>query len=166
VTDFHRQLRQRLAALPGVMSVGAANALPLTQETNQRGVTFPDAEGNTGDADQDAPLVDWFRATSSYMESAGIRVMAGRFFEPSDGESDSRVAIIDDVLAARFFPNGGAIGNQVVIFQDSAAIIGVIDQPRFYNVHSDDRGQVYVPFARALPVTCPTRSGPTWNRPV
>ena len=144
--NFHERLAEQLKNLPGVRAAGAVNVVSLTGTTNQTGVRFPGAEGNTGDADQDRLLIDWFRVTPGYFRSAGLRVLVGRSFDASDSERRTSV-IIDDVLARRFFPNSSPVGRQAAFLGDTATIVGVIDQPRFYNVHSDDRGQVYTSFA-------------------
>ncbi len=146
VRAFDASLREQLGALPGVTDVGGANALPLTTATNQTDVSFPGAPGNTGDANADGPLVDVFRITAGYVEAAGFRVLSGRGFEPTDGERV--VALIDDVLARRFFPNGTAVGSRLAV-GDTATIVGVVDQARFYSVYADDRGQIYFPFDRS-----------------
>ena len=144
---FHEQLRARLAALPGVVAAGAANAVPLTKATSQRGAAFPGAEGNTGDENRDNPLVDFFRVTDDYFRAAGLRIMAGRSFDATDDDS-ARVAIIDDNLARQFYPNTSPIGRQIHFVGDTLTIVGVVDQARFYNVHQDDLPQIYVTFSR------------------
>ena len=144
---FHEQFRSRLAALPGVVAAGAANAVPLTQSTSQTGVTFPGAEGNTGDENRDNPLVDWFRVTDDYFAAAGLRILAGRSFAASDDDS-ARVAIVDDNLARQFYPNSSPLGRQIAFSDDTLTIVGVVDQARFYSVHEDDLPQVYITFSR------------------
>jgi ABC-type antimicrobial peptide transport system permease subunit len=74
--------------------------------------------------------------------------MAGRDFEPLDADTTTYNIIIDDVLASRFFPGRTAVGARAVFFGDTATVVGVVDQARLYDVHADDRGQVYLPFQR------------------
>jgi predicted permease len=145
VVAFAGALRNRLAGLPAVEAVGMVDALPLGQETNQAPVRFVGAPGNTGDDEADRPLVDLFFATPGYVEAAGLRVLDGRGF----GERDegAPVALIDDALAERFFPDGTAVGSRIATASDTATIVGVLDQPRFYDIRSDDRGQVFLPHA-------------------
>ncbi len=143
VAAQHDRIRSAFSALPGVTAVGAASSLPLTQRTNQNDVKFPTAPGNTGDDNEDNPQADSFRITRGYLAAAGFRVLAGRDFTQNDDERGA--AIIDDVLAARFFPNTSPIGHQVLTFGDTLDIVGVVDHARLYNVFEDDRGQVYVP---------------------
>jgi predicted permease len=147
VVAFAGDLRDRLTGLPAVEAVGMVDALPLGQETNQGPVRFLGAPGNTGDDDADRPLVDLFFATPGYVEAAGLRVLDGRGFDQRDEGDGAPVALIDDVLADRFFPDGSAIGSRIATGIDTATIVGVLDQPRFYDIRSDDRGQVFLPHA-------------------
>jgi hypothetical protein len=58
------------------------------------------------------------------------------------------VAVIDDVVARRFFSNADPLGHVLQFRGIERTVVGVIDQPRLYNVHSDDRGQVFVPHSQ------------------
>lgn len=141
---FERRLRTRLSALPGVEAVGLANALPLAGQ--QAGLTtaeFVNAPGNTGDSDADRPLLDLFFITPGYLRAAGFRLLEGRGFR----EGETSVALIDNVVAARFYPGGRAIGSRIAFGRDTATIVGVVDQPRFHDLRSEGRGQVYEPAA-------------------
>lgn len=145
---FERRLRERLRALPGVEAVGIANALPLARQ--QAGLTRPeflDAPGNTGDAVADEPLLDQFFVTPGYVQAAGLRLLDGRDFSEGDGVDGASVVLIDDIVAARFHPDGSAVGSRLVTGRDTAMIVGVIDQPRFHDIRVDGRGQVYRPAA-------------------
>jgi predicted permease len=141
---FHDELRRRIAALPGVSAVGASNALPLTQLTNQSGISFPGAPGNSGDVQGDNPLIDWFRVTPGYFVAAGYRLLAGRGLEEADADSTAFSLVIDDVLARRFFPDGSAVGSRAAFVGDTATIVGVVDQARLYRIDADDRGQAFI----------------------
>jgi putative ABC transport system permease protein len=145
--QFERSLRERLAALPGVGAVGVVDALPLGLETNQSPVRSEGAPGNTGDPETDMVLADLFYATPGYERAAGLRVLEGRGFREGEGGDGPAVALVDDVLASHFYPGGGAVGSPLSTGSDTATIVGVVDQARFYDVRYDDRGQVYLPNA-------------------
>ncbi len=53
-------------------------------------------------------------------------------------------AIIDRTLATRFFPTGSPLGATLLRGGDSLTVIGVVEHARLYNVHQDDRPQVYL----------------------
>ena len=137
-------LRRELEALPGVASAGYGNALPLSQETNQLQVHFPDFVAP--DPEDTRQMVDLFVVSPGYVESMGMRLLAGRSFRAGDRIAEGGVALIDDLLARRYFPDGPAVGGRLVIRgSDTLTVVGVVDQPRLYSVREDDRAQVLLP---------------------
>lgn len=142
-TAFHQRLEQELAALPGVVSVGAASGVPLTGNTDQTNVAFPSAPGNTGKGEYDQPLVDILQTRRGWFATLGVRVLSGRDFEPMRPGA-RREAIIDRTLAATFFPSGGAVGAIATIGRDTVTIAGVVDHARQYDLHRDGRPQMYL----------------------
>jgi putative ABC transport system permease protein len=143
VTELVVRLESRAAALPGVAAVGVTDALPLNPAQNQTPAVFPGASGNVGDGESDSPLVDMVRVTPGYFRAGGLRLLAGRAFRSAD--AGPREAVIDDVLAARFFPDGSTLQGRVSVWGDTVRIVGVVDHARAYAVDRDGRGQVYVP---------------------
>lgn len=147
VMEFTRLLSGRLEALPGVEASGFTDVLPLSASTSQTTVAFPDAPGNTGDENADNPLVDRFRVTPGFFRAGGLRMLRGRAFRSPAGSDGPVEVVIDDVLAGRFFPDGSALSRLIAIDDDTATVVGVVDQARAYDVHSDGRGQIYIPMA-------------------
>ncbi len=143
VTSLHQRLQSELAALRGVRTVGAASALPLTAGTDQTSVSFPGAPGNTGNAEQDAPLVDYLSARPGYFEALGIRVLEGRSFDDA-APAEGTEAVIDRSLAARFFPSGSALGAVIKLRGQEARVIGVVEHARQYDIYKDGRPQLYL----------------------
>lgn len=144
ILQAQEDLQVALAALPGVRAVGYGNTLPLSQQTSQFSAGFPDFPA--ADPEDQGQLVDVFDVSAGYAEALGLRVLEGRAFRPGDGRPENPdVVLIDDVLASRFFPGGGAVGGRVAAAGDTFTIAGVVDQPRLYSVREDDRGQVYLP---------------------
>lgn len=140
INALHQRVERELAALPGVRAVGAGEVLPLTGQASQTGAAFPQAPGNTGDPDRDQPLVDYVPARSGYFDALGIRLLAGRTF----GDGGAREAVIDRALAATFFPAGSPLGATTVVGGDTFTVVGVVEHARQYDVHRDDRPQVYL----------------------
>jgi putative ABC transport system permease protein len=142
VNALHERIEQELAALPGVRAVGAGTALPLTGEASQFTAAFPGAPGNSGDEDRDQPLLDIVTTRGGYFDALGIRLLAGRTF--AAGEAGAGEAVIDRTLAAAFFPAGSPLGATASFGGDTATIVGVVEHARQYDVHRDDRPQVYL----------------------
>jgi putative ABC transport system permease protein len=140
---LHERLSQELDALPGVESVGAATALPLTSSASQTTVVFPGAPGNKGDEDMDAPLVDYVMTRPGYFETLGIELLDGRFFGTAHAPG-AREAVIDRTLAERFFPGGSAVGATLRFRGDTVTVVGVAEHARMDDVHRDGRPQLFL----------------------
>jgi putative ABC transport system permease protein len=140
---FQDRVQDALAAIPGVTGASAASVLPLTPTTSQTMIKIPGAPGNTGDAERDAVLTDIVGVAANYVEVMGMQVLTGRTFTDSrpDGVTE---AMIDTVLARRFFPDGNAVGAKIPFEKQSLTIIGVVNQARLYDLHADGRPQILV----------------------
>ena len=141
--SLHERLENEMRAIPGVRAVAAASALPLTAGADQGQVSFPGAPGNTGETDQDQPLVDQIQVRPGYFEAMRIGVLGGRTFQgpPTPGV---REAVIDRTLAAKFFPTGTPVGATIQLYGDSLTVVGVVEHARQYDVYQDGRPQLYV----------------------
>ena len=133
-----------LQGLPGVVGVSAVTALPLSAGANQTTIRIPGAPGNTGQDERDAPLVDVLAVRANYVDVMSIRLLAGRALGPAS-PGGMREALIDRRLAEHFFPTGNPVGARIPFGEkQELTVVGVIDQPRLYDVHQDGRPQLYV----------------------
>jgi putative ABC transport system permease protein len=80
---------------------------------------------------------------ANYIEVMGMRLIAGRTFAEFR-QNDATEVMIDTTIARRFFSDGNAIGATLRLFERSFTIIGVFNQARLYDVHSDGRPQILV----------------------
>ncbi len=143
VIAFQDRVQSALAAIPGVTGASAASALPLTATAFQMSITIPGAPGNTGDAERDTALTDMIAVRENYIEVMGLRLIAGRTFTEFRPNGATE-AIIDAAIARRFFPEGNAVGANILLGKRPFTIIGVINQARLYDVHADGRPQILV----------------------
>jgi putative ABC transport system permease protein len=93
--------------------------------------------------EQDRPLVDVISARAGWPSALGIRLLAGRDFEPPR-QGAAREVMIDRKLQRQFYPNGGEIGQLLRANGDTFRIVGVLDHARQYDLHRDGRPQMYV----------------------
>lgn len=147
---FQDRVEAALGALPGVRSVGATAALPLSSSGPQNSiwgwqeaVAIPAAPGNTGDAQRDSVVAQIIAARAGYAESMGLRLIAGRAFERRRPETIQE-AVIDEQLASRFFPTGTPIGAAIPFRGRSLTVVGVVKQPRLSALHEDGRPQLFI----------------------
>lgn len=140
---LQERLHAAFAAIHGVSAVSGASALPLTAGADQSTVSVPGAPGNTGDESRDRPLVDYFGVRAGYFGAMGIRMLAGRDFETA-WRVVSREAVVDGAFSDHFFPAPpAALGARVIVDGDTVTIIGVVQQPRQYEVDRDGRPQMF-----------------------
>ena len=153
----------RVRALPGVQSAALATFLPYGNVSNQTRVMPASAAPSARATDKNAPDPgvdgDYSSITPGYFDALGVRLLRGRDFtatEASD-KASPRVAIVDELMAKKLFPNGEALGQRIRYTQPPAdgspaelEIVGIVAQHR-HNISNKHRvGFVFVPLAQAF----------------
>jgi putative ABC transport system permease protein len=142
------RLLERIRAIPGVTSAGAANMLPLLPMTAVAGVTLPAAVGN---GKPTSGRVLSYVVTPGYAEAMQLRLKEGRFFDERDTAGGERAAIVNEEFVRQFLAGPRAVGVRLgpLYAGDNAAdtrIVGVVGdvlkegndaarQPEMYFVH-------------------------------
>ena len=138
VAAFFDQLGRRLTALPGVERVGTNYQLPLSsvalawEPISVEGYVPRVASENLIISSSAYVSPDYFRAM-------GIPLLEGRFFATTDNRNAPAVVIVDDKLAARFWPHESAIGKRIRQGSDGPwrTVIGVVGDTREYQVDAE-----------------------------
>ncbi len=165
--DIYRTLEERLAALPGVESASIASTVPfgmvdLDKSVQRAGAhAAPDekpvtaAEGRAFDATLNSVGADYFK-------TVGLALLRGRNFNVAEAmyETSPKVAIIDEVLAKKLWPDGDALGQHIQFAdKDGLAakrgaqpnapieVIGIVPYARNDLFQKDPGGALYLPFA-------------------
>ena len=142
---FYRNLIDQVRTLPGVVSAAAATAPPLGGHMGQ----FFEAEGDLPlGPNEKTPVVLQVAVTPGYFDTIGIRLRAGRQFEPRDGElKDHPVAVVNETFARQHWPTTSAVGKRIR-YQDPKApwweVIGVVHNEKHYGLDGEDRPSVYM----------------------
>lgn len=109
-----------LRALPGVQSAAAAQKLPLRLSGDNWNLAI------RGRGALNATTAMRF-VTHDYFTVMGMTVRGGRDFSASDRAGSERVTIVNEALAARFFPNEDPIGQVLQTLDEKGErIIGVV----------------------------------------
>jgi putative ABC transport system permease protein len=127
---FFDEMRERIAAMPGVRDVGLLNMLP-TRVTNSNSVY---ALGTAQADDAAAPFVLTTAVLDGLFEALGIDVVAGRAFTTADDTDSPMVAVVSETMARRFWPDGSAIGSRIRVGPDPNAptreVVGIVRDVR------------------------------------
>ena len=108
---MYGELLTRVCAVPGVRDVTAATILPLGAGDGWG--KFLSIEGRTETSIDKVPLVRFALINPDYFQTFGIPVRQGRSFAAEDKSNSQLVAIINETLAARFFPNENPVGKTI-----------------------------------------------------
>ena len=149
---FYAGVEARAAALPGVTSASFALLLPLSDRSwelriHPEGVPV---ERETGQS------VLYNVVTPAYFGTFGVPVLRGRGFGIEDREGAAPVAVIDETMAAKFWPGQDPLGKRVTFESASDSgppvyrtVVGVTKNVRHYQLMQPSRIQVYVPLAQS-----------------
>jgi putative ABC transport system permease protein len=109
--DLWTRLETRLAALPGVESIGLASGLPPVY-----GSTFSDTriEGYVPTPGSPVQNVQFYQSVSKgYFNALRLRFVEGRAFDERDGQDAPEVAIINQTMARTFWGNDSPVGRRI-----------------------------------------------------
>jgi putative ABC transport system permease protein len=111
---FYRQLVERVGVLPGVQSASLTEYVPLDVTTFGQAILTLDGQPPRPE-DADAFRVGTDTVGLKYFQTMGIPILRGRAFDAQDTEGSPKVAVINESMARRFWPNAEAIGRRFSI---------------------------------------------------
>ena len=149
-TRFCSDVNDRVAALPGVVSVGAISHLPLSGASAGRAFTI---DGKTLPPGESASAA--YRLTCpGYFKSMGIRILRGRDFEPRDATQAPGAVIINEETAKRYWPNEDPVGRRIKLGRPQGpdpwmTIVGVAADVRHFGLDQAVRREIFRPYSQA-----------------
>lgn len=117
---FFQQLLQRLESLPGVKGAGIISDLPLQGERWSKQISFTDRAAPA--SIDEVPSVQYRPVGGHYFESLHIALLNGRSFREEDTQSSQPVAIVNQALARRFWPNQNPVGKVITLYPPESLI--------------------------------------------
>jgi putative ABC transport system permease protein len=142
VNDFHLRLQDRLAALPGVESVGGTSDLPLQGYS----ATYYVLAGQDFQDMNQRAITGFKYVLPGYFESLDIPLLRGRDLTERDGAGAVPVAVINESLAQRHWPDGDPIGEQVVLYSGPREIVGVVADTKDAGATQPNLATIFMPF--------------------
>ena len=108
--QFMVQLREKLAALPGVRAAALASNLPGTGGSNGGPLMV---EGVSYAAERDIPNTRWYATSDGYFEAFGVTPLEGRGITATDRAEAPPVAVVNKAFADKFFPGTDPVGHRI-----------------------------------------------------
>jgi predicted permease len=146
-STFYGEVLERLGALPGVQFAGGISGLFET-EVDNHGLRI--VEGRAPEPHERWTPLTWATVSGSYFQAMGAQLLKGRFFSDADGPDSQVVAIIDESLARRYWPNEDPIGKHFKggdkrgKNDDWITVIGMVPDMRRSGLENNPTGHVYV----------------------
>jgi predicted permease len=153
--EFYRQLRERVAAQPGVVEAGFGSTVPLGG-----GMSFFSLDVEDQPREEGELPVFAFQASAGvgFFEALDIPLLEGRTFEESDGPTGTRAVVVNASFARHWWPEGSALGRRLrggFPDEDWWEIVGVVGDVHQRTLEEDPGESVYYPAvfgAAAAPV--------------
>jgi len=154
--QFQTRAREKIAALPGVESVGMGSNLPLAQS----GMYVPFDLDTAPPRDQsERPDVNYVTISPGYLHTLGIPLKRGRDFTEYDKSGAPAVVLVNEAFAALHFPNEDPVGRLLLLnppvlgrngFADSlrAQIVGVTGNVKLSDLSAPPEPILYMPLAQ------------------
>ncbi|PYL51036.1 MAG: hypothetical protein DMF33_11460, partial [Verrucomicrobia bacterium] len=167
--ELYRNLNARLAALPGVEHASVCSIVPfgmfeLNRKVQRAGFNLaPDARNSVG---------------ADYFSTVGLPVVRGRAFTEAEAtQPGPKVAIIDEVLAKKLWPDADALGQRIQYAaanapsaqdgggghvggsadltegqkqEETIEVVGIVPATRHALFEKESAGGIYLPFARGF----------------
>jgi putative ABC transport system permease protein len=145
---FFQDALQRLQSLPGVQSVAATTALPLTVSLS--GSDFR-IEGHPEPEKGQEMIINTSGVSPDYFRTLGIPILKGREFSDRDRSGAPMAAIINNDLARIYFGNEDPIGKRIS-FDDRQtwiSIVGVTGDVKRFGLDSNAKPEVFLPYLQS-----------------
>jgi putative ABC transport system permease protein len=134
----------RIEQLPGVRSVAVVTDVPLTDNSDTMGISI---EGRPDPPPKQPQIVNYNIVGPGYLRTLGIPLLQGRDFSGGDTGATPTVALINQAMARKFWPNENPIGARISTNKKNwASIEGVVGDVRQLGLRSEPQPEVYLSY--------------------
>jgi putative ABC transport system permease protein len=137
---------ERIRALPGVESAGAASVLPLSGLGDGSGFRLEDFASAD---DEPPPVFMRTRASAGYLETLGVELVEGRLLTEDDSRQRTGNLVISRSIAEHYWPGRSALGKRMRTGRADEVpwwtVVGVVGDLRHERLDEDPRFMVHVP---------------------
>jgi predicted permease len=166
--NLYRRLEERLSALPGVESASISSTVPfgmisLNKKVQRGGINLPPEAKPASAAEGLAFDVSWNSVGADYFKTVGLHLQRGRTFTVTEAMQQAlpTVAIVDEVLAKKLWPDESALGQRIQFAETNPAkagqasqrqieIVGIAPFARQELFEKNPGGTLYLPFAEGF----------------
>ncbi|MFC1766092.1 ADOP family duplicated permease, partial [Planctomycetota bacterium] len=147
--QFHRELKERVQALPGVKQVCYSRNVPFVPWRGGKRKIF--LMGGTSTSDRIGRSISYNTVDPSYFQLTGIPLLRGRTFLDHDNKTNTPVMVVNQTMAQRFWPDLDPVGQWIRLRKpdgQAIQIIGVVRDSVLGNVKEESTPYFFLPYAQ------------------
>ncbi len=151
IAAFYREAESRLAHLPGVDGAAVVSGLPMMDRTVDLATQDFTIEGRPADNGAAPANANYRLIGPRYFDVMGAAIRRGRAFDDRDHAGTAAVAIVNQTMAARFWPGADPLGQRIRLSRSGAVatIVGVsADVKQIRLINAPVRPEFYLPHAQ------------------
>jgi predicted permease len=138
---FDRQVLDRVEAVPGVVSAGLADWVPLGFSSNSDSFN---PEGYVP-RPHEAVSAGVAHVSPGYFGTVGVPLLGGRDFSAHDSADSQTVVVINEALADKYWPGQSPVGKRIQIEGRWAVVIGEARTTHYYDLNERPQPFIYLP---------------------
>ena len=139
---FHTQLLDRVRTLPGVESAGLTRVIPFSYNVFS---SAPIEVDGYKPPPNEQPTVEYIEVTEDYFTTLGIPIVSGREFMRTDDEKAPPLAIINETMAAKYWPANDPVGQRLKVKDRWLQIVGIAKNSNYRSKTETPVPFFYVP---------------------
>ena len=139
---FHTQLLDRVRTLPGVESAALTRVIPFSYNVFS---SAPIEVDGYQPPPNEQPTVEYIEVTEDYFTTLGIPLVSGREFMRTDDENAPPLAIINETMAAKYWPANEPVGQRLKVKDRWLQIVGIAKNSNYHSKTETPVPFFYVP---------------------
>ena len=140
--NFHTQLLDRVRTLPGVESAALTRVIPFSYNVFS---SAPIEIDGYQAPPNEQPTVEYVEITEDYFTTLGIPIVSGREFTRTDDENTLPLAIINETMAAKYWPKKDPVGQRLKAKDRWLQIVGIVKNSNYHTKIETPIPFFYVP---------------------
>jgi macrolide transport system ATP-binding/permease protein len=139
---FHTQLLDRVRTLPGVESAALTRVIPFSYNVFS---SAPIEVDGYQPPPNEQPTVEYIEVTEDYFTTLGIPLVSGREFMRTDDENAPPLAIINETMAAKYWPGNDPVGQRLKVKDRWMQVVGIAKNSNYRSKTETPVPFFYVP---------------------
>jgi putative ABC transport system permease protein len=143
---FFDQVRERVAAVPGVQSAALTIHVPMGDRPSMGWDAIPQGRAHNPATDNAAGRI----VSSGYFRTAGIRLLEGRDFDSRDVRPNPFVMAINDTFAKQIRAEGGdPMRTRMLVLGNVREVVAIVNDVKHRTLDADPTREAYIPMGQA-----------------